>query len=79
MCSFYGTKTAGQQHGGWRELRDSQMAYCVRNLLWKIAMEKTCRHIWGNDIKFDIRQIVFFYIAVLVLLNIQTSVFHKSS
>jgi len=40
MCSFYGTKTAGQQHGGWIELRDSQMAYCVRNLLWKIAMEK---------------------------------------
>jgi hypothetical protein len=40
MCSFYGTKTVEQQRGGWRELRDSQMVYGVRNLLQKTAIER---------------------------------------
>jgi len=29
MCSFYGTKTVGQQHEGWQELRDSQIVYGI--------------------------------------------------
>jgi len=33
MCLSYVTKTAGQQHGIWRELRDSQMVYDVRHLV----------------------------------------------
>ena len=33
MCSFYGTRTVGQQQVGWRELRDLKMVYGVRHLL----------------------------------------------
>jgi len=40
MCSFCGTKTVGQQHRGWREMRESQMVHGVRHLLYKTAMEK---------------------------------------
>ena len=34
----------------WGELRHTQLVYIVRSLVCKIAMERTCRHIWDNDI-----------------------------
>jgi hypothetical protein len=78
MCSFYVTKTVRQQQRGWRELRDLQMVYGERHLLQKTARGKHVDILEIMILNWNIANIIVFYAAGLVLLNIQISESHNS-
>ena len=50
MFLFYCDKTVGQQHEFVRELRHTQTVYSFRVFGVENAIERTCRHIWENNI-----------------------------